>query len=170
LSLFVNDGIPQSADSIYAHLDDISGSQWPNAFRRAGGDQVAGQKSHHLGNVADYGIERKDEILSVTRLPNFVIDTGLESNPSPGIDFVAHRRSGGAECIESFGPGPLPIFILEITGGNVVHASVAKNVCAYIFLCAWFVTSPCYDNAEFTLMVDALRNLWTANVLASPKQ
>jgi hypothetical protein len=60
--------------------------------------------------------------------------------------------------------------MLEITRGNVVHTGVAENVCAYKFLGVWFVTRPCYDHAKFTLMVDALRNLWTANVLTSPEQ
>jgi len=147
LSLLVHHRIMQRANAFDSHFHDISRGQRRDALGRAGSNQIAGVKRHHLGDVADCNIERKDEIPRIALLPKLAVDSSFHAGAGPRIDFVAHQRTHGTERVEAFGPCPLSIFVLQVARSNIVHAGVAEDVFTNIFTWSKLVARAPDDNS-----------------------
>src|SRR5713226_9536308 len=98
--LLIHHWISQSPRSLHAHLNYISRDHRADAFGRAGGDQVPGEKCHHLRDVADDNLEGKNEISGVALLAELAILASFDLNARPGIDLIGDQRSDWAEGIE----------------------------------------------------------------------
>src|SRR5437667_9131789 len=81
LSLLVNHRIMQRANAFDSHFHDISRGQRRDALGRAGSNQSAGVKRHHLGDVVDCNSERKDEIRRLALHPLLVLDWRFHAAP-----------------------------------------------------------------------------------------
>src|ERR1700733_12920957 len=60
--------ISQRADAADTDFHDVACSQRPNARGRAGGNDVARFKRHHLRDKANYNIKRKNHFCWVSKL------------------------------------------------------------------------------------------------------
>src|ERR1700739_2341693 len=105
--------------------------------------------------MADHHVQREDEIARVALLPHLAIDACFHSYPGPRIDLVRHQRAYRTKCVEAFGSRPLAVFILQIAGGHVVHARVAKDELPNVRIRRRLVTSLADHYAEFSLMIDS---------------
>src|SRR5438477_7766685 len=116
--------------------------------------------------MANYDVEGKNKIYRATVLPDIAVDASLHSHAGPRVNFIANHGANRAERVETLGPGPLAVLLLQVTGSDIIDASVAKNVGANILVSAHLVTGPGYYDAEFAFMVHALRDSRPANLAA----
>src|SRR5207247_6833240 len=86
--------LPRRAESLDAELHDVAGGEetWrllpePHAGRRPRGDDVPGEESHELADVADEGRDVEDEVLGRARL------LGLVIHLEPHSQVVQDRKS-----------------------------------------------------------------------------
>jgi len=112
-----------------------------------------------LRDVTDDDIEREDEITRVPLLPHPTIDPRFHADAGPRINFIRYQRTHRAEGVKTLGSSPLAVFVLQVTGGDVVHAGIAKYVIPNVFLRRGLVASLAHDDAQFALIIHALRNL-----------
>ena len=134
------------------------------------GIRSPGSKRHDLGDIADDGVEREDEIPRVALLPDRAVDSGLYRKPRPGIDFVRDQRADRAKSVETLGAGELAVFLLQVARSHVVHAGIAKNVGTNIFVRRQLVARSGDHHSEFAFVVDALGDLRPANRSARGQQ
>src|SRR6185312_16891875 len=106
----------------------VPSDHYPYPSRRSGQDDVAGQQGHDLGDVPDYVIQGEDENLGIRGLFDHAIHSRFHLHSLPGINPIRYNRTDWTECIESLCSPPLAVLLLQIAGGNVVGAGVAKDV------------------------------------------
>src|SRR5271154_3432026 len=161
----VGNGIPQLPDARDRYFDSIAGHNRPDALGRASRDQVSGFERHDLRDVTDDNIKRENKIPRVAGLPHFAIDAGFDLNASPRIDVnvVGDHRTNWAECVETFGTRPLTVFLLQIAGGEVIHAGVAENVGTNVVAVGELAAAAPDHDSEFTFVVGALGISWPEN-------
>src|SRR6267378_6681443 len=106
--------------------------------------------------MADYDIQDKNEIYCAAVLPDLAVDASFYNGAGPRVNFIANHGANRAERIETLSPGPLAVFFLQVTGGDIVDAGVAEYVGANVLVSAHFVASLGHYDAEFAFMVHAL--------------
>src|SRR6476646_1982558 len=114
--------------------------------------------------MADDGVQGKNEISRAALLPHFAINASLHQDSGPRVDFIGNHRANRAEGIKPLGPSPLAVFFLQVTGGDIVDAGIAKYVRTDILIRTDFVAGPCYHDTEFTLVIHALRDFRATNL------
>src|SRR6266850_5081150 len=134
--------IAQRPNPFYCDLHYIARLKRSHTSGWAGQNQVTWEEGHYAGNVADYNIERKDEIARVAALSQLSVHPGFELHPSSGVEIASQFRAHRTERIETLGAGPLPIFILQVARGNVVGAGVGGDKPSHILALAEVAASP----------------------------
>src|SRR5437762_13504812 len=114
--------------------------------------------------MSEYDIQGKNKIYRAAVLSDLVVDASLHSDAGPRVNFIADHGANGTEGVETLGPRPLAVLFLQVTGGNIIDAGVAKNVGTNIFVSADLVTSLGHYDAEFAFMVHALGDFRSANL------
>src|ERR1700694_814553 len=102
-----------------------AGQQWSDAGRSARGNQIARLQGHKLTNVRDYNIHAEHHLRNGRLLFGLAVDDGPD-NKLFEIDVLAgnHRRTHGAESIESLTSSPLSVLALQVSRCDVVHAGI----------------------------------------------
>jgi len=126
--------IMQAADAFDRHFDGIARDDRSDALGSAGCDQVTRFECHDLRDVTNEDVERENKISRVAGLAHLAIDAGFDLDAGPGVNInaVGDQRSNRAEGIETFAANPLRFFFLQIAGGEIIDAGVAKNVGANV--------------------------------------
>jgi hypothetical protein len=120
--------------------------------------------------MADYDVEGKNEISRAAVLPDFTIHAGLHQGAGPWVDFIGNHGANRAERIKTLGSGPLAVFFLQVTGRDIVDASVAEYVGTNILVRADFIAGLGHHDPELPFMVDALRDFRASNLAAGRQQ
>ncbi len=118
--------IAQHANTCDVDFNGIAGDEWTDSGGSAGGDQIAGIKSHHARNPADEesrGINHKRSIAGLAALP---IHKAFDENVS-GIESSFDVGADWAERVETFRTGKLDITFLPVEGSDNVEASVTET-------------------------------------------
>ena len=113
------------------HSTRCPGADRPDAGRRAGEDDVAGQQGHDLGDVGDQRRQPEDQLAGAALLARLAVDGAgdlqvgrVEAQAGQvGLDPRADR----AEGVEALGAGPLPVALLHVPLGDVVADRVAED-------------------------------------------
>src|ERR1035441_8840967 len=142
VSGLVGDRISQPPDARDRNFDDIAGNYRPDPLGRAGGDQVAGFERHDPRNVTDDDVERENKIPGIARLPHVAVNPGFDLDARPGVEAIGDQWTDRAESIEAFGAGPLAVFVLQTACGEIIDASVAEDVGAYVIAIVEAVAAP----------------------------
>src|SRR6266550_5018499 len=108
--------------------------------------------------MADYDVDSKNEISRSAVLPDFPIHAGLNQDTRPRVNFIGNHGANRAERIKALGSSPLTVFLLQVTSGDIIDAGVTEYVGTNILVRADFIAAPGHHDAEFTLMVHALRD------------
>src|SRR6266436_2663560 len=120
--------------------------------------------------MSDYDIQGKNKIYRGAVLPDLAVDASLHSDAVPGVNFIADHGANRAERVETLGPGPLAVFFLQVTGGDIIDAGVAEYVGTNILVSADLVTGLGQHDAEFAFMVHAVGDFRPANLPSRRQQ
>ena len=101
----------------------------------------------------------EDEVGCGALLFDLSIEAGGEGDrrAGGGIYLVGDDGACGAEGVEAFASGPLPVGFLNVAGGNVVDDGVAAYVEAGVVGEVEIAAAAAYDDGQFALVVDAVR-------------
>src|SRR5438045_522749 len=105
--------------------------------------------------MADYDIEGKNEISCAAMLADLAVDACLNQDPGPRVNFIGNHGSNWAERIKPFGPGPLTIFFLQVTGRDIIDAGVSEYIRVNVLIQADFIAGPGHHDAEFAFVIHA---------------
>src|ERR1700739_4024890 len=147
--------IAQHSDSGDADLNDVAGDQRAYAGGRTGSDYVAGIERHHAGNPPHQKGARINHQRSAAGLAERGVDASFHENIA-GIEIRFNVRTNGAESVEAFAARELYVALLDVAGGDVVQAGVAKNVGQGIIRIAQMRAAAADDDGEFAFVLDAL--------------
>src|SRR3974390_1537014 len=148
--------VAKRSHTLDRHSDRIARLQRTHSCRSSRGDHVAGFLRHYLRDVTHHHIERKDEIGSRAVLAEFAVDAGLHSHPTPGIEPVDHHRTDRAKGVEAFRAHPLPVLVLQVTGGHVVDAGIAEDEFPHVVALAKAMAAFADNHTELAFIVNAL--------------
>src|SRR6266851_2555539 len=151
----VGDRVPQRPNSLHRNFHDVACLQRTHAFGGSGRNQISWQQRHHLRNMPDDHIQRKDEIARVALLPRFSIHPSFHRNPRPRVEFVTHDWTHRTKSIEPLGSSPLAVFILQIARSYIVHTCVTEDVWSHIFLRMQAATALSDDDSQLSFVVHA---------------
>src|SRR5438034_2536 len=110
-----------------------------------------------------------------------ILDAGLQhaghagswhvvDNWRPGINFICNQWANWTEGIEAFCAGPLIVFVLQVTRGEIIYARITEDVRTNILFGRNFVAWLTDHDPEFSFVVRALRNSWPTNTASLGKQ
>src|SRR5215831_568053 len=167
---FVHDRIAQDPYSFHPDFHYVACHYRSHTFRGPGRDQISRKQSHKLTDVTNDDIERKDEVARRALLPNLAIYAGFDRHSRPGIEVRRHQRPHRTERVEALAPGPLPILLLQVARSEVVHCRVTQDVGSHVVVRAQLMAGAAHYHAQFSLVVRALGNLGTHDVLSRPQQ
>ncbi len=131
---FCNEAISQGADTFHPDFHHVAGGHGADPEGRAGGDDVAGQQRHDSGNKRHLGGHPEDHVTGVGVLPALPVEKGLHREVVRVRDLGFDPGPQGGEGVETLGPGELPVFFLQIPGGDVVDAGVPQDVVPEVLL------------------------------------
>ena len=124
------------------------------ALRGAGGDDVAREEGHAVGEGRDEFRNGEDEVGGGAFLTEAAIDfrvDGEGERPVADHDGRAHR----AEGVEALAAEPLEVLFLQVSGGDVIDDGVAIDVLHRVFF-RDIRASLADDDAELAFVVDFL--------------
>ena len=81
--------------------------------------------THYLG-------DGENKVAGIALLLQFPVEIGSQGNIS-GVELGLDAGPDGREGIEAFGPGPLPVSALQVTGGNIIETGVAQDIVQRFF-------------------------------------
>src|SRR5438270_11784604 len=88
----------------------------------------------------------------------------------PGINFICNQWANWTEGIEAFCAGPLIVFVLQVTRGEIIYARITEDVRTNILFGRNFVAWLTDHDPEFSFVVRALRNSWPTNTASWGKK
>src|SRR2546423_2089174 len=168
--LLVNHHVLQRADAPHTNPEHVHRDHRPDTLGRPRRNQVSRKQRHHLGNEAHYDVDPKNEIPCVALLTDRAIHTGFDANSRPGINFICNQWANWTEGIEAFCAGPLIVFVLQVTRGEIIYARITEDVRTNILFGRNFVAWLTDHDPEFSFVVRALRNSWPTNTASWGKQ
>jgi len=148
--------ITQHANTFNADLDDIAGDERANTCGGAGGDQVARIKSHHARDPADEERDGVNHQRSVAGLTEGPVDAGFDKDVQR-MELGCDMRTNGTKGVKALGARELPVALLNVAGGYIVEASVAKQVTEGIVAVSQMRTAAADNESELAFMLDILR-------------
>ena len=144
------------------------GCSGPTPCRRSGRDQVPGLQGHYLRNKSHEHVERKEEVDGGAILPQLAVNAGFHADAFPRIEALGDDWPNRAEGVETFGAGPLPVLLLQVAGGHVVHAGVAEDIGPHVVALPQAVTALANHDAQLAFVIHPLAKAWLGRRISSP--
>src|SRR5215831_7371477 len=103
--------ITQYADARDCYFDGVANDERAHSRRRAGGDHIPGEQSHHAGNPTNEERHTIDHQGSVAGLADGTVDSRF-NNEARRIQIGFYVRANRAKSVEAFAAGKLQVAFL----------------------------------------------------------
>src|SRR5215813_10511764 len=119
-----------------------------------GEQHVAREQRHHVTGISDQRRHAVQQLRRPGPLADLAVERGHQLQVG-GVDVGLDPRPQRAERVESLGPGPLAVPLLQVTRGDIVRAGIAEDDAGRL-AGRHLAAQPADDDGELALEVDAL--------------
>src|SRR5215831_19626074 len=119
-----------------------------------GEQHVAREQRHHVTGIGDQRRHAVQQLRRPGPLADLAVERGHQLQVG-GVDVGLDPRPQRAERVESLGPGPLAVPLLQVTRGDIVRAGIAEDDAGRL-AGRHLAAQPADDDGELALEVDAL--------------